>query len=225
MKLSTMNLILWGCVIWMPALFYVLLSNETKFKKNIAIGVTFPQEAREDAELQHILSVFKKHLLYVCLGLFTIAIPCVFIPSTTGIAMTIWMIWLLLGCVLPYIPYIQCNRKLKQLKENRGWKQQSSQMQTVDLRAASIETRWLSPHTFMLPAAVSLLPLLFDTNLAIAYLLDAALIVFCWFGYRHLYRNKSEIVDENIMLTCPSQLEWKIGLAWANTRGSLNSLS
>jgi hypothetical protein len=84
-----MNLILWGCVIWMPALFYVLLSNETKFKKNIAIGVTFPQEAREDAELQHILSVFKKHLLYVCLGLFTIVIPCVFIPSTTGIAMTI----------------------------------------------------------------------------------------------------------------------------------------
>ena len=201
MKLSSMNLILWGCVIWMPALFYVLLSNETKFKKNIAIGVTFPQEAREDAELQHILSVFKKHLLYVCLGLFAIAIPCVFIPSTTGIAMTIWMIWLLLGCVLPYIPYIQCNRKLKQLKENRGWKQQSSQMQTIDLRAASIETRWLSPHTFLLPAAVSLLPLLFDTNLAIIYLLDAALIVFCWFGYRYLYRNKSEIVDENIMLT------------------------
>ena len=67
MKLSSMNLILWGCVIWMPALFYVLLSNETKFKKNIAIGVTFPQEAREDAELQHILSVFKKHLLYVVL--------------------------------------------------------------------------------------------------------------------------------------------------------------
>ena len=30
-----------------------------------------------------------------------------------------------------------------------------------------------------------------------------------------------EYIEKNI----PSQLEWKIGLAWANTRGSLNSPS
>ena len=38
MNISTTTLILWGCVIWMPAMFYLLLSNETKFKKNIAVG-------------------------------------------------------------------------------------------------------------------------------------------------------------------------------------------
>lgn len=201
MNISTMNLILWGSVIWMPVLFYVLLGNETKFKKNIAVGVTFPQEAREDVEVQQVLSVFKKHLLYVCVGLFAAAVPCIFIPATAGMVMTIWMIWLLLGCVLPYIPYIQCNRKLKLIKEARGWKQQSSQMQTVDLRAASIKTRWLSPAWFLIPSAVSLLPLLTDTDLAVAYLLDAALIVLFWFCYRCLYRNKSEIVDDNLVLT------------------------
>ena len=201
MNISTMNLILWGCVIWMPALFYVLLKNETKFKKNIAVGVTFPQEARDDEEVQQILAVFKKHLLYVCVGLFISAIPCIFIPATAGMVMTIWMIWLLLGCVLPYIPYIQCNRKLKQLKEARGWKQASAQMQTVDLRAASVETHWLSPYWFLLPALVSLIPLLTDTDIAIAYLLDALMIVFFWFCYRCLYRNKSEVVDDNLVLT------------------------
>ncbi len=201
MKLSTMNLILWGCVIWMPAFFYVLLKNETKFKKNIAVGVTFPQEARDDEELQQILSVYKKHLLYVCIGLFAAAIPCIFIPATTGMVMTIWMIWLLLGCVLPYVPYIQCNRKLNQLKETRGWKRSSGQMQTVDLQAAAIKTRWLSPYWFVLPAVTSLIPLLSDTDIAIVYLLDAAMILFFWFGYRCLYRNKSEVVDDNPVLT------------------------
>ena len=201
MNISTMNLILWGCVIWMPALFYVLLKNETKFKKNIAVGVTFPQEARDDEEVQQILSVFKKHLLYVCVGLFISAIPCIFIPATAGMVMTIWMIWLLLGCVLPYVPYIQCNRRLKQLKEARGWKQNSTPIQTVDLRAASIETRWLSPYWFLLPALISLIPLFTDTDIAIAYLLDALMIVFFWFCYRCLYRNKSEVVDDNLVLT------------------------
>lgn len=201
MNISTMNLILWGCVIWMPAFFYVLLKNETKFKKNIAVGVTFPQEARDDEELQQILSIYKKHLLYVCIALFVTAIPCIFIPATAGMVMTIWMIWLLLCCVLPYVPYIQCNRKLKQLKETRGWKQQTGPVQTVDLRAASIQTRWLSPYWFLLPAAISLVPLLSDTDIAIVYLLDAALILFFWFCYRCLYRNKSEVVDDNPALT------------------------
>ena len=37
-------LILWLCVIWMPVLMYFMLRNETKFKKNIAVGVTLPYE-------------------------------------------------------------------------------------------------------------------------------------------------------------------------------------
>ncbi len=201
MNISTMNLILWGSVIWMPALFYVLLQNETKFKKNIAVGVTFPQEAREDEELQKILSVYKKQLRYICIGLFAAAVPCIFIPATAGMVMTIWMIWLLLGCVLPYVPYIQCNRRLKQLKEARGWKLHSGTVQTVDLRAASVETRWLSPYWFLLPALISLIPLLTDTDIAIVYLLDAFMIMFFWFCYRCLYRNKSEVVDDNLALT------------------------
>ena len=200
MNISTMNLILWGCVIWMPALFYVLLKNEAKFKKNIAVGVTFPQEARDDEEVQQILAVFKKHLLYVCIGVFLIAIPCIFIPKT-GMTMTVWMIWLLLGMILPYVPYVNCHRKLKQLKELRGWKQNQNGTITVDLTAASSQTRWLAPLCFLLPLLVSLLPLFFDKELALLYLIDAATILFCWFGYRYLYRNKSEVVDDNIAIT------------------------
>ena len=31
--ISTMTLILWGCVIWLPAFLYVILQNDTRVKK------------------------------------------------------------------------------------------------------------------------------------------------------------------------------------------------
>lgn len=42
------NLIMWGSIIWIIPLVYFMQKNETKFKKNIVIGVTLPFEARED---------------------------------------------------------------------------------------------------------------------------------------------------------------------------------
>ncbi len=200
MKISTMNVILWLSIIWMPLLFYVILCNETRFKKNIVIGVTFPQEAREDETLQQLLSVFKKRLLFVCIGLIVIAIPCIFIPKT-GMAMTVWMIWILFAMIAPYVPYVQCHLKLKQLKEERGWRKTSSAATVVDLSAASRQTKWLSPYLFALPLLVSLLPMLFDRDMTLLYLIDAGMVLFCWLGYRYLYRNKSEVVDDNVAVT------------------------
>lgn len=42
------TLILWGCIIWIVPLMYVLLRNEAKWKKNIVVGATLPYEARQD---------------------------------------------------------------------------------------------------------------------------------------------------------------------------------
>ncbi len=200
MKISTMNLILWLSIIWLPLLFYVILRNETKFKKNIVIGVTFPQEAREDEELQQLLSIFKKQLLWVCIGMTLLAVPGMFIPKT-GMAMTAWMIWLLLSIIVPYVPYVNCHLKLKQLKEDRGWRQTGKATTVVDLSSAAKQTKWLSPYLFALPLLTALLPLLFDRSMAVLYLTDAGIILFCWFGYRYLYRNKSEVVDDNMEIT------------------------
>lgn len=46
------RMILWLCVIWVPAMEYIFMANETKFKKNITIGVTLPHEGRTDPEVQ-----------------------------------------------------------------------------------------------------------------------------------------------------------------------------
>ena len=134
--ISTMNLILWGCVIWLPAFLYVILQNEAKFKKNLSLGVTLPQEAREDEEVLAILVSFKKQLAIACVLITLTAIPCIFVQRL-GTAMTIWMIWLMACIVLPYVPYVLHHKKLKQLKADRGWRQSAPDTRVVDFSGAA----------------------------------------------------------------------------------------
>ena len=56
------NIILWLSIIWLAPLMCFVLANETKFKKNIAMGVTLPFEGRQDGEVQKRLSRCKKEL-------------------------------------------------------------------------------------------------------------------------------------------------------------------
>jgi hypothetical protein len=42
------NILFWSSIIWVAPLVYYMLANETKFKKNIAVGVTIPLEGRSD---------------------------------------------------------------------------------------------------------------------------------------------------------------------------------
>ena len=151
--ISTMNLILWGCVIWLPAFMAVILRNETKFKKNLSMGVTLPQEAREDSEVLAILDSFKKQLTLATVLVTLIALPCMLIPKA-GTTMTVWMIWLLFAMVIPYVPYVTHHKKLKQLKEERGWKQATSTTRVVELSGAVYNIKWMSPVIFFVPLAL-----------------------------------------------------------------------
>ncbi len=47
-----MKIFLWASIIWLLPFLFFVQKNEAKFKKNIVVGVTLPQEAREDAEVQ-----------------------------------------------------------------------------------------------------------------------------------------------------------------------------
>lgn len=193
------NLLLWLTVIWLPFLMYGILRNETRFKKNIVVGVTLPQEAHEDPDVLMHLKTFKRNLLLVCLALLLIAVLCVMFPQK-GIASTIWMIWLDLAIFAPFIPYVLCNNHLKSLKQQRGWAG-TGVSDIANLSAASIPVRWLSPYAFLAPLVVALIPAVFDPNMLLLYGIDAASILFFWFGYRYLYRNKAETVDDNLLLT------------------------
>ena len=194
-----MRLILWLSVLWIAPLVSGVLVNDAKFKKNLAVGVTIPPAFQSDPDVAVRLARFRRQEWTVCIALVLAAVPCVFVRAF-GLNMTLWSVWLLLVCVLPYVPYARCNLALKRLKVEHGWRGEAApRTETVDL-AAVPSYRWLSPWLFALPLVVSLLPLLWSLEDWIVLLTDAACVVLFWVCYRFCYREKSERVDENAEL-------------------------
>lgn len=195
-----MKIILWASIGWIPILICVMLINETKFKKNLVIGVTLPHEAREDAEVQTVLSRFKKQSILVCVLLMLSCLPCMFFNGE-AVVLTIWLVWLDVAIVVPNIPYIFTNMKLHEIKKQRGWNEEAKPRTTaVNIDAVPAST-WISPWVFLPSGLLCLVLIPFDQELTVLYVLYAGLCFSFWLGYRYLYRNKSEMVDDNTELT------------------------
>ena len=193
------RLILWLSLCWLSILMYFLLRNETKFKKNIVVEVTLPFEARTDANVMRLLERFKQQILWINLVLFLVTIPFLFIDRIS-LLMTAWMTWLLFVVLLPMVPYVRTNMALKRMKLERGWKKTRKPIQYVDL-AALPPAKWISHWVFILAIVISFMPLLWDREMIFLYLVFGFSTIFFWLGYRYLYRNKSEMVDQNVNLT------------------------
>lgn len=192
-------IILWASIIWIAPLICYMLVNETKFKKNIVIGVTLPNEAREDEQVQLILSRFRKQQILICIILVVIAAPCLFVRGMT-MTFTLWCIWVDLVIILPNIPYVLCNRVLKKVKSEKGWQQTENTNIRIDTSAIP-PNKWISPWAFLPSVLLSLLPLIWDRSFWAMYITFAACPLLFWLCYRYLYRNKSETVDENAELS------------------------
>ena len=86
------SLILWGCIIWMVPLLYVLLRNEAKWKKNIVVGATLPYEARQDPEVEAVLRRYRRQPGWVSVLLLAVIVPCLFIPRFSA-QFILWSPW------------------------------------------------------------------------------------------------------------------------------------
>lgn len=215
------SVILWLSMIWLPPLLGLFLRNEAKPKKNIIVGTTLPHEAQGDPAVLALTARYKRELKWVCLALMLPAISGVFIRDF-GLNMLLWMIWILVICVAVNIPYVRCNRALRRLKADRGWRREPSGQAVADLRAAAMELKWLSPLWFLPPVVMALVPLLFDRTLWWVCLMDAVLVLLFYACYRWLYRNKAEVVDgdtdRTMALTRLRRYNWGkcwLVIAWA----------
>jgi len=212
---------MWGGIIWLVPLMYFMLKNECKPKKNIIVGVTLPWEAQRDDAVLAELEKFRKEMKLTCWASLAVVVPCLFIRSA-GAALTAWLVWCAGVCFVFFIPYIRCNKALRRLKEERGWRRDADANVVTDLKAAAEEMRWLSPWWFLPPFLLSLLPLLFDRTLVWLWVLDAAMIPVFYLCYRYLYRSRTEVVDEDsertLALTRVRRYNWGkcwIVAAWA----------
>lgn len=219
------RMILWVSVIWLVPLMYFMLKNETKFKKNIAVGVTMPYDGRVDSEVLDRLKRFKQELKWICLLLLALAVLGMVLPVGFGAALTLFCVWTDLCIVLPYVPYIRCNRDLKQIKAERGWKRQTAQNVTVDLSVTAQEFPELSVLHFIPPLLISLIPVIYELAWGEAVaggilLADSLCVALFYAIYRWAFRRRAEVVDENTdlnaALTRLRRRAWRRCWLWAS---------
>lgn len=224
----------WSLLMWaaaLPALpiMYFVQKNECKPKKNIIVGVTLPYEAQGDGEVLALLERYKREMKLICWIMLAAGVPSLFLRSF-GAFLTVWMLWIVVISVVFFIPYVRCNKALRRLKEERGWRRREDAPQVVaDLKAAAEEMRWLSPWWFLPPLLIALIPLFFERELWWLWALCAAMVPAFYLCYRYLYRNRAEVVDENsdrtMALTRIRRYNWgKFWLIMAWATGIFNAL-
>lgn len=191
-----------GIIFW-SALWVVLLcewltqKNEAKFKKNLVLGATLPQEAREDPEVQKILEKYRKSLnrVFLILGIFNAA--GALIPDM-AVSLICWSGVLILDLVLPMCVFARANGRLKALKRERGW--QKKQTIRVDV-SAMIDYPRPGIRGYLTAAALCAVPLVLQDGLRWAHIVSMGIVVLSYGFGAFCYRKKSETVDENRNLT------------------------
>ncbi len=120
-----------------PILFFLYFMLRKAHDKNgYCFGATLKRELREDDAVKKIIADYQKNLKTSMIVLVVSILPVFFIPSVS-IAMTIWMIWLLVVCFYPMFWMAKGNKQILELKQERGWNQ-TSEVAYTDLKTAAV---------------------------------------------------------------------------------------
>ena len=193
------NILMWASIFWIAPLLGYIMTNNAKFKKNIAVGVTFMEEGKKDAEVIARLNRYKKQVKMITIVLLLALIPGVFV-SRFWILLTYYLVWTYVTMFIYAIPFYLCNKDLKAIKKRRGWVQHQGEKVEIDMENIP-NFKEISPLLFIIPCIVSLLPLIWDRTFYVLYITSAASVLVFWFSYRYFYRNRSEKVNEEKDLT------------------------
>ena len=204
-----MKIILWLSIVWLLPFLYFVQNNEAKFKKNIVVGVTLPNEAHEDSDVLALLDKYKKENLIITVILGVAIVPCL-IPKDFTWILFAWMLWLDAVIIFTQVPFVKYNKKLKDLKKEKGWAKRNlgkdstatKSKETVVVNTSNITIpKWVSPWVFGIAFLITLIPLCFNINMWPIVLTMALTQITFYLVYRYAFRKKSEAIDENVDLT------------------------
>ena len=193
-----MTVFVWLVCAPVAVLQCVINCNETRFKKNLAVGVTFPLKGRADPEVQRLLQGFRRAQIVLCLGMLALAALCAALlgEGTVLLALCLWVDLLMAA---QFVVYARYNGRLRAVKRERGWTVPNLRAASVTVPAAPVKRPSL--WWFVAAAVAAAVPAAIDRELWYAYLLEAVMALGCWLGDRYLYRNRAETVDENDAVT------------------------
>ena len=133
---------------------YFMLKNSAN-KNGFCFGATLKPELRNDDAIKAIDEEFRKNFKRSMIILGIIPIPFAFIPYFS-ISMSLWMMWILVICFVPSLHFAIANKKVKELKQERGWNVENT-VSYSDLKTASVP-RKVKLSTFLPTMILSTIP-------------------------------------------------------------------
>lgn len=155
-----------------PVVFilYFVLKNTAKPKKGLVFGVTMKKEWLSEEEIKTLTDEYNKKMKRNMLIMAVLPVFC-FLTDYVSIQMTIWMLWIFAVIVALELPFVQANKKVTQLRKEKGWQEEAGRRDYVELKAAG-DVRKVKFLPFLWPMLLSALAVLFP------YLMT------CFYGYR-----------------------------------------
>jgi len=201
-----LNIIMVACFIPIWPIIFFMIRNYAKPKKLIILGATLPQSVHEDDAVLAVIASFKKWLNITMLPLLPLS-AAPFFMSSMGAAMTWYMVWFVLLLVSPYAVFALHRGKLINLKRENNWYSEEFNLTLAEVKAAGVPVLRISNFWFLIPVVLSMLPVAYmflnpgELIMASVYISFAVTTFLFWPFYHLIFRQRSEIVNENLTLT------------------------
>lgn len=149
-------------VLFYPILLilYFVMKYYGKRRNQRLFSCDVKEEWLEDLEVQNIESRYKKELNLWLVGMTLMIAPPFFIPYFS-IAISYWIIWMMVAIVVFMLPYGRAYKKLRQWKENNGCYREIDESLVVDLTTPGV-IRTIKWYTFLIPGILSFLSFLYS---------------------------------------------------------------
>ena len=135
---------------------YFMLKGSAN-RNGFCFGATLTPEMRNDEEIKTIDEEFRRSLKLGTIWLAIIPIPFAFIPYFS-ISMSLWMIWIMVICLWPSVLFAIANKKVIELKQQRGWNVENT-VSYADLKKATVP-RKVKLGTFLPTLILSTIPVI-----------------------------------------------------------------
>lgn len=216
-----------------PVLFmmYFLLKDAGNAKDGYCFSVRMKKEWMENATVKEIQETYKRRLKRLTQILALIPLVTLVTP-TFSIPFTIWMFWLMAVCILPSLPLVWANGKLKEWKRENGLVVEKTQTVYAEMKSAG-SVRRVKLLPFLLPMLLSAGTGVFgvvyfwkkDLMEFGVMIATFALITFACYGIAvWMDRQKTQVISSdsevNLNYTRARKNLWKnlwLWMAWLNT--------
>lgn len=210
---------------------YFSLRGAGEGKGGYCFAVSVKKEWLENAEIREIQKNYRRELkktalIFAVIPLFTFALP------TFSIPFTIWMLWMVAVCIVPFLPLVRANGRMKAWKRENGFCSEKAHVVYTEMKNAG-DVRKVKPAPFLPPmllsAGVALWSVVHFGRMELlifgGMIVLLALITFSCYGIAvWMDRQKTQVIssdsDVNLNYARAKKNLWKnlwLWMAWLNT--------